>query len=262
MEEIEEYGFTNIIGEKIQNIIKMTKNKERILLALLSELEPLGFHYLKSKGEFRKKVSKDICVYIDYDASCFHHGFTDIMLFVHVKYADIDRAIREIKDLEPLDYGPFGLRSRLQDLLPGGGAANPEYCFSDTDSEEIFKQKLWTMLFHIKTYMVPYIEKLFHPDGAIETAIELDKNGIVHPRCAVSIMYCVWRHDKQTALEYLERKRRQMFNLVTPQEWELLKLLKNGENIPQKDRPFNAIAYEEYVESAKKCREWIEARDY
>ena len=38
--------------------------------------------------------------------------------------------------------------------------------------------------------------------------------------------------------------------------------MKNGETIPPKDRPFYAIAYEEYVESAKKCREWIEAQDY
>ena len=170
----------------------MTKNKERILLALLSELEPLGFHYLKSKGEFRKKSKqRHICLY--------RLQRKLLSSWLHW-YHDIDRAIREIKDLEPLDYGPFGLRSRLQDLLPGGGAANPEYCFSDTDSEEIFKQKLWTLLFHIKMYMIPHIEKLSHPDGAIETAIELDKNGIVHPRCAVSIMYCVWRHDKKTHL--------------------------------------------------------------
>ena len=52
-----------------------------------------------------------------------------------------------------------------------------------------------------------------------------------------------------------------MFNLVTPQEWELLKRMKAGESIYQNEKPFYAIAYEEYVESAKKCREWIKSTE-
>ena len=237
-------------------------NKDRIQQALQGELEPLGFRYLKSKKEFHKNVNKDICVCIIYNAGCYHRGFTDVMVFLAVKYADIDRAIREIKDLEPIDYGPFSLRYRLQDLLPGGGAANSEYIFLDTDSEEVFKQKLWTMLFHIKTYMLPYIEKLSHTDGALESAIELDRNEFVHPKCAVPIMYCVWRHDKKAAFEYLEKKRLQMYSRVTPQEWELRKRMKAGESICQNDKPFNAIFYEEFLESAEKFKEWMERQDY
>ncbi len=38
--------------------------------------------------------------------------------------------------------------------------------------------------------------------------------------------------------------------------------MKAGESIFQNKRPFHAIAYEEYVESAKKCRERIESQNY
>lgn len=58
------------------------------------------------------------------------------------------------------------------------------------------------------------------------------------------------------------RKRLAHMKYVKPGEWDTLERMKNGETIPPKDRPFYAIAYEKYVESAKKCREWIEAQDY
>ena len=53
-----------------------------------------------------------------------------------------------------------------------------------------------------------------------------------------------------------------MYNLATPQEWELMEHMKNGEEIENYDKPYHAILYEAYVESAKKCREWIEAQYY
>ena len=237
-------------------------SKERILLALRGELEPLGFRYLKSKKEFRKKANKDICVCINYNAGCYHRGFIDVMISVCAKYADIDRAIREIKDLEPIDYGSFSLRCRLQHLLPGGDAGNPEYYFQDTDSEEVNTQILTLLLFQARTYLIPYTEKLSYTGGALEVAIELDQEGMVHPRCAVPMMYCIWRHDKKAALDYLEEIRQRMYNLVTPQEWALMERMKNGEEVPRSNKPFNAIFYEEFLESAEKFKEWMERQDY
>lgn len=48
-----------------------------------------------------------------------------------------------------------------------------------------------------------------------------------------------------------------MYNFVTPQEWELMEHMKNGEEIGNCDKTYHATLYEAYVESAKKCREWI-----
>lgn len=53
-----------------------------------------------------------------------------------------------------------------------------------------------------------------------------------------------------------------MYNLVTPQEWELMEHMNNGEEIENCDKPYHAILYEAYAKSAKKCREWIEAQYY
>lgn len=53
-----------------------------------------------------------------------------------------------------------------------------------------------------------------------------------------------------------------MCNFVTPQEWKLMEQMKNGEEIGNCDKTCHAILYEAYVESAKKCREWIEAQYY
>ena len=75
-------------------------------------------------------------------------------------------------------------------------------------------------------------------------------------------MYCVWNHDKEAALNYLEEKRLRRLGLVEPEEWSVLERMKKGESINHNEMPFYAIAYEEYVEGAKKCREWIEAQNY
>ena len=53
-----------------------------------------------------------------------------------------------------------------------------------------------------------------------------------------------------------------MYNFVTPQEWELMEHMKNREEIGNFDKTCHAILYEAYVESAKKCREWLVAQYY
>lgn len=42
-----------------------------------------------------------------------------------------------------------------------------------------------------------------------------------------------------------------MYNLVTPQEWELMEHMKNGEEIGNCDKTCHAILYEAYVESPR-----------
>lgn len=46
------------------------KLKEKIALALQKELEPLGYHYFKSTGYFKKKIDKNTFVSISYDPVC------------------------------------------------------------------------------------------------------------------------------------------------------------------------------------------------
>lgn len=53
-----------------------------------------------------------------------------------------------------------------------------------------------------------------------------------------------------------------MHNFVTPQEWELMEHMKDGEEIGNCDETCHAILYEAYEESAKKRREWMVAQYY
>ena len=50
------------------------KLKEKIALALQRELEPLGYHYFKSTGYFKKKIDKNTFVSISYDPVCSRGG--------------------------------------------------------------------------------------------------------------------------------------------------------------------------------------------
>lgn len=240
------------------------KLKDRIRQALQQELEPLGFRYLKSTGDFKRSINKETNVYVYYIPDCFDRGITHVTLLAGAEYRDIEDIIYKLNNTTSAKCGHFKLSCRLHWLMPKEEESEILYdiSFRNEDSEDKCREKIEKLLYWMNTYLLPYIEKLSHRESAIEATLLLDRRFLINQEFVVPVMYCVWKHDKKAALDYLEEKRLGHLKYVKPGEWGTLERMKNGETIPPKDRPFYAIAYEEYVESAKKCREWIEAQDY
>ena len=69
------------------------KLKDRIRQALQQELEPLGFRYLKSTGDFKRSINKETNVYVYYIPDCFDRGITHVTLLAGAEYRDIEDII-------------------------------------------------------------------------------------------------------------------------------------------------------------------------
>lgn len=233
------------------------KITERIQLALQAELEPRGFRYLKSRTIFVKNVDKNTSLELVYDADCFHHGFTDITLLSGANYRDIEKALYDLNNVTVAK--PGAVICRLQWIMPEGESANLDFSFRDSDSEELFRQKIEKLIWRMKTYALPYIERLSHKDTAIDEIATLDKQGLIFQEGVVPVMFCVWKHDKKTALEYLEEKRLRLLKRVQPYEWELLERFKNGERFDEQN-PYQAAVYDEFMTFANRFKEWVEEK--
>ena len=137
-----------------------------------------------------------------------------------------------------------------------------DFVFRDDDTEEAVNQKLEEMAWCVRTYLIPFLERLSHRSSALEEAIALDRRFLVTNDYLVPVMYCIWKHDKKAALDYLEEKRQRKLALVEPGEWSRLERMKNGETLTQEEYPAYALLYEEYVEKSQKIKEWIWSQNY
>lgn len=234
---------------------RVMKVTERIQLALQTELEPLGFRYLKSRTTFVKHIDKNTSVELVYDADCFHHGFTDITLLSGANYRDIEEILHELKNVTVAR--PGAVVCRLQWILPEGESSNIDFNFHDNISEEVFRQKLEKLIWRMKTYALPYIERLSNKDSAIEETAILDKQGLIFQEGVVPVMYCAWKHDKKAALDYLEEKRSRLLKRVKPNEWNLLERFNNGEQFGD-NNPYQAANYNVFMSFVNRFKEWVE----
>lgn len=235
------------------------KLKEKIQIAIQAELDPLGFRYFKSRSVFERNVDRDTTVGMLYDADCFHQGFTDITLYPRASYRDIEEVLYRLTNKTVAEDGHFGFVCRLQWLMPEGESANLDFSFRENDNEEINNKKLEKLLWRMRTYALPYIEKLSHKDSAIEETAVLDRKGLIFYEGVVPIMYCVWKHDKKAALGYLEEKRQCLLGRVNPEEWEFLERFKSGERFGDKN-PLNAVVYDEFMDFANQFKKWVEVQ--
>jgi len=235
--------------------------KERIQFALQKELEPLGFRYFKSLSTFKQKIDKYTTIELVYDADCFHHGFTDVTLLAGAEYRDIEEVQYKLTNRTVATAGHLGFVCRLQWLLPEGESANWDFSFRDSDSEETIERKQGKLLQRMKNYLLPYIDKLSHKDSAIEATAMLDRMDLLFHEGLIPIMYWVWKHDKQAALDYLEEKRLRLLKRVKTEEWELVERFKSGERFGEKN-PFNALTYNEFMTFSTRFKEWVEEQDY
>ena len=236
--------------------------KEKVLINLKKELEPFGYRYLKSKSKFKRKVGKDIIVSLYYNASCSYRGYTTITFYARGIYLDLKKELQN-QCLIDVEYWYFGFCSRLQWLMPKGRSSSPwDFVFRDDDTEEAVNQKLEEMAWCVRTYLIPFLERLSHRSSALEEAIALDQRFLVTNDYLVPVMYCIWKHDKKAALDYLEEVGKRLLSLVEPGEWVRLERKKNGERLCQDDVPIHAIVYEKYIKGAQKVREWIESQNY
>lgn len=236
---------------------KKQKTKERIQLAIRTELEPLGFCRLKSMGDFKRTIDNKTILYLGYHEDCFFRGLIDVNILPSANYRDIEEVQYALTGCTVAKNGHFRLGSRLQWLIPEGDSAYEDFCFRDSDSEEIINGKLEKLLWRIRTYAIPYMERLANKDSAIEEIIKLDRRGLIFFEGVVPIMYCLWKHDKKAALDYLEEKRLRLLGWVEPWEWELLEQYNNGERFGEHN-PMSAAIYEKYMNFVAKFKEWLE----
>lgn len=238
--------------------------KEHILNVLRSELEPFGYRYVKSESKFKRKVDKDTIVYLYYCASRHHRGLTTVTFYANGDYRDLKKEFHNQKIIDNIEYWHFGFCSRLQWLMPRTEAPSPwDYVFRDDDTEEIVNERLRKMAWCVRTYLVTFMERLSHKSSALKEAVTLDHRFLlVGNKFLVPIMYCVWKHDKKAALDYIEEKRLKKLALVETREWDRLERMKEGEQFTQEEWPTYALLYEEYVEESKKIKEWIESLNY
>ena len=248
------------------------KLKERIQLALQEELQPLGFRYIKTRTTFERNVDKNITAGLVYVADCFHHGFTDINLISLAEYHDIGEALYKLLNKTIAKDRHFGLIYQLPWLMP---LKEKQFyimdsSFRDSDSEDIFNKKLEKLIYQMRKYSLPTIERMSHKDSAIEVAIELDRKDLIFQEGVVPVMYCIWKHDKKAALDYLEEKRLRLLKRVEPWEWDLVERYRKGERfgravpIPngmqyRVGEPFNALSYDDFMGFVNKFNEWLES---
>ena len=67
---------------------------------------------------------------------------------------------------------------------------------------------------------------------------------------------------KKEVIKYLEERGIRLWKLVNPEEWKWLERKKKGETLLKNEYPASALGYEDYIEGAKKVREWIESQEY
>ena len=236
--------------------------KERILETLKKEVEPLNYRYTKSQNAFKLLSSKEIGVYLSCHIASYYRGITYVNLDAYIEFRDIKKSLKSQSIIENLEYWHLGISCRLQWMRPEVPGSTWDFVFYDDDTEEIVNQKLEQIISCTRIYLIPYLEKFSHKDSALEETISLDKRFLVADDYLIPIMYCIWKHDKKAALDYLEERGMRLRKLVKPEEWDRLERTKKGEKFMQYERPINALAYEEYIEGSKKIREWIESQEY
>lgn len=246
----------------VEETQKPMKIKERLQIELMNELEPLGFKHLKSKQVFKKVIDKNTTVFVLYEAASYHRGFTDVELSASGNYADVEEIIFNLNDIKPVKDQHFGLFSRMQRLMPEGESANWDFVFRDSDSEEVIKQKLQKIIWRMKTILLPYVDRLSHRDTAFEEAIALDKKFLIWYKCAIPVMYCVWKHDKKKAFEYLEQRRLQLLSFVKPWEWDRVDAFRNGERFSDGKYPTKALSYLDFMTVAEKFKKWADEQEW
>ena len=230
--------------------------KEKITSAIQTELEPLGFRYLKSANDFKRIVDKNTTLYLGYLADCFHRDFIVINLYPAACFRDIEEIQYKLTGCTVARNGHLRLTCRLQWLMPEGESAYWDFRFQESDDEDTYNRKVEKLLWRIKTYALPYLERLTNKDSAIAEAINLDRNDCICFEGIASIMYCLWKHDKKAALDCLEEKRLRLLKLVKPEEWEILERFNNGERFGNKN-PVQASIYMDYLDFVAKFKEWM-----
>lgn len=256
---------------------------EKIRLALQEELEPLGFRYLKTRSSFTKKLDKDTTLKFVYNPIRFRYG-TSVSILSGAEYRDIEEVVYKLSDYTVARYGHLDLSARLEWLMPKQRSWGRDFEFLERESDEINDEKLEKLMHRVRTFSLPYIERLSHKDTALEAATELEREGHIFTEGVVPVMHCLWRHDKKAALDYLEEKRLRLLANVEPWEWELLERFKNGEWFAgveyTKDivhtrgveiikesyhcgvnNPSHAAAYDDYMQFIPRFMDWMESQD-
>jgi len=247
--------------------------KEKIIQTLRNELEPLGFRYLKSMTDFRLTVDKNTTLYLGLVVDRYWRGTTDISLVPSANYRDIEEVVYQLFDISVAKYGRCRIGSRVEWLMPKEQYMYGDLDFRDCNDEKSNNKKMDMLLYRLKTYALPFLERLSHRESALEETISLDRKWHLFQEGIVPVMYCLWKHDKKSALDYLEEKRLRLLEMVEPWEWDLLERFKNGERfggveiiengiIYGGNDPGHAYDYDVFLGHAKKIKEWINNQTY
>lgn len=238
--------------------------KGQLIDSLNEKLAPLGFTFYKSKSYFKKCINLSTTIYFNLIINSHFRSF-NINIFVGANYRDIENALMELNvRTRPLQRGELLIGSLLHFLFPYRDFPLMDYDFSCLDSDAVNKEKRQKIMRWVEMYALPYFNILCTPDLMIEDQIKRDKGGGIYNQDnenIVPVMYWVWKHDKQAALDYLEEKRLRLLKRVKTEEWELVERFKSGERFGEKN-PFNALTYNEFMTFSTRFKEWVEEQDY
>ncbi len=237
--------------------------RERILETLKKEVEPLNYRYTKSQNAFKLLSSKEIGVYLSCHIASYYRGITYVNLDAYIEFRDIKKSLKSQSIIEKLEYWHFCISCRLQWMRPDAPWTPWDFVFCVDDTEEIVSEKLKEMAWCVRTYLIPYLERVSHRSSALEEAIALNRRFLLQNEYLIPVMYCVWKHDKKAAMDYLKDRGEQIRELAKPEEWEFLARMKKGETLMPDEHPMHALSYDRYINNeARKAREWIESQEY
>lgn len=241
----------------------MEKNRiieNKLIDSINGVLEPMGFKYYKSRNRYKKTVDNNTTLFFNLVFNRHMYSF-NINIFVEARYQDLEKGWMDLNsNFKPYKKGDLGIGSLLHFLFPDNAFPFMEYNFSYNDDETINCGKINKITRWVEEYAIPYYDVLCNPELNIADQIRRDKQGLLYNyENIVPVMYCVWKHDKKAALDYLEEKRLRLLGRVKSEEWELLERFKNGERFG-KQNPFNALSYDEFITFEKRFKEWVGKR--
>ena len=232
--------------------------KERIIEAVRNEVSREGFIYVKSQCDFKRKINANTTLYLGFIVGGRQDEVINISLHPSAVYHDIEEALFAITPLYR-KQGHLSWGCRLQWILPEGESQPDDYIFRARDDEKSLERRLNVLLVKIRDYALPFLEKLCNSDDSIREIQKFDLQKLYYFEGVVPIMYCLWKHNKMAALNYMEEKRLRLLGWVEPWEWELVERFKRGERFGE-NNPFHALNYEEYLAFIDRFKAWIEGQ--
>ena len=147
-------------------------------------------------------------------------------------------------------------------IVPEKEFSWPDLRFDLYENSKKFNRKMNKLILQIKSYGIPFLQKMETSDGAIEETAALDKQGLIFWNGVIPLMYYVWKHDINSAMRYIEEKKVGFYNRISDEEWAAYKqFVIDGRRCDLIFKPANYYKYLEFSSRFKNYVEEEEAKD-